>query len=179
MSAGRFRLHWRVRRDANAVVVRVIDQPGGADEGDEGDEFRQQLAELHTLVVSDLASDHPAPKRVILDLRRLDTPPAGLGSELVRFDRFLRAARVGLVLLATGPAVLDAVRNTTFDRVPALFSGAAELNREHGADLVPAEDATTEDEGVSFTADELREMEAAGLTLGDAIRSLEADAVPE
>lgn len=173
MSADRIRLLWRVHRGANAVVVRVIGQPGGSDGGDE---FRQQLAELHTLVVSDLTPEHPAPKRVVLDLRRLDALTARMCGELLKFDRFLRAARVGLVVLATRSAVLDAVRDTAFDRPPTVFAAAADLNREHGADLVPAEDAVSEDEGVSFTADELREMEAAGLTLGDAIRSLEADA---
>jgi hypothetical protein len=171
MPTDRIRLLRRVNRPANAVVVRVV----GSGDPDERDEFRHQLAELHTLVVSALVAEHPAPKRVILDLRRLRRLTPRTSGELIKFDRFLRAARTELVLVATEPAVLDALRGLKPDRPSVVFGDAAGLNKAYGAELVPNEDAVSEDESVSFTEAELREMEATGLTLGDAIRSLEAD----
>jgi len=166
MSTDHIRLLRRVQRDANAVVVSVVGR------ADDGAAFREQLADLHTLVLSALTTDHPAPKRVVLDLRRLDALSPRMVGELTRFDRFLRAARTELVFLATATAAIEVLRGAGLDHTPPLFSDAGELEREHGITL-PA----TEDESVTFTAAELRDMRAAGVTLGDAIRAIEIESV--
>ncbi|WP_439630807.1 hypothetical protein [Gemmata sp.] len=166
------RLIRRLHRAANAVEVRAI---GGGVGSDNDAAFEQQLADLHLLVVADLRTDHSAPKRVVLDLRQLAGLSDRMVGGLVRLDRFLRAARTELVVVAGQGTGFDAIRTRPLDRVLSVAADPAALLRDYGIELSLRASSLPEEETVTFTAEELREMESAGVTLGDAIRMLEED----
>ncbi|MBA4186831.1 MAG: hypothetical protein C0467_02315 [Planctomycetaceae bacterium] len=172
MATDYVRLIRRIHRSANTVEVRAL---GCNESGLDGDTaFQEQLADLHQLVVAELRTEHDAPKRVVLDLRQLNSLSDRMTGDLVRLHRFLKAVQTQLIILVTRLPGTDILWHSKLNTVLTVVTDIAVLHREHGIELSPGETLPPEEESVTFTGEELREIEAAGVSMDDVIREIEA-----
>ena len=164
MPTDHVRLTRRFHREANAVEVRAVGDPRLDGDG-QADAFERELAAA-LLAVSELDPGQTQPRRLVLDLRGLRTISCWVTTAAVRLFGSLRSAGAELVVLTT-PVALDALKYAGLDRLFTIVADEDELRRKCGIDLEP------DGESPFFTVDELRKIEADGLTLGDAIRAIE------
>jgi hypothetical protein len=154
MSADQAGIDATFHRPSGTVVVTVRDR--AFDGGGGG------LDDAATL------ADKPDVKRVVIDLRAVESLGRA-GFKWFEMLLYRLAPDKRLTLVTDRPRVREAFRLALSAALADLVRDPAELRERHGIDL----DLLGPDDPVSFTADELREMEAEGLTLGAAIRALE------
>jgi anti-anti-sigma factor len=110
---------------------------------------------------------------VVVDLRNVHSLSAtGLG-HLLALQKRLGQVRWQLALLISDPVTREVFSTTRLDHRFLVAANEAELRElVNGSTPVPAPSLSPE-EPLEFSASELAEMEAAGITLDDAIQAIE------
>lgn len=159
MASTEIRLKSVIHRASGSVVV--VPHVGAITNGNDVDR------------VLTLASEGTC-RQVVIGLRTYDLRSPWT-SDLILPSLLTQLRTVGkqLILFIPDSAGSECIRGAGFPTSVGLASSSAELKQRYNVDLSLRDSLETDDD-VSFTAEELRQMEADGLTLSDAIRAIES-----